>query len=348
MVSSASMGVAERRLGHPFYYTIHQAVCMGMGLIGVILVRLIPLRVWYVLAGSGMALSFLALIGVLIPGIGQTANGSARWLSIGIGHLQVSEFCKLAIVLYLASYIVRHEHAIREKTLGFLRPLGLVLLISMLLLLEPDFGATVIILTTALVVLFLAGVPLSAFLKVVVVLSGGLALLAFVAPYRLGRLTTFLNPWASPFSEGYQLTQALIAFGRGEWVGVGLGSSVQKLFYLPEAHTDFIFAVLAEELGLIGVLVTLLLYVILIYCGMRISLRAEKRHDRFAAFVGYGVVTWIALQTLINMGVNVGLLPTKGLTLPLLSYGGSSMIATVLSIGFLLRIDYENRRALSE
>lgn len=347
MVTSASIAVAERRLGSPFYYTLHQGIAMVAGLMGALFVCAIPMKVWYRLAAPMMVAALVSLALVLMPGIGKVVNGSARWLNLGFTSIQVSEFCKLAVVIYISSYVVRHNADLKQKVSGFVRPMLLLSLVGALLILEPDFGATVVILTTSLAMLFLAGVPLWQFSALLTVVAGVLGAVAISAPYRLERLTSFLDPWSRQFDSGYQLTQALIAFGRGEWFGVGLGSSVQKLFYLPEAHTDFVFAVLAEELGLVGALATVGLYILFVWRGMIVGLNAEKRDDRFAAFVSYGISLWVGLQTLINIGVNTGVLPTKGLTLPFLSYGGSSVLVICIAVGLLVRVDYENRRARS-
>lgn len=343
MVTSASIGVAERRLGHPFYYTIHQGLCMLVGLIGALIVCAIPIKMWYRLAMLMMVAALISLVLVLIPGLGRVVNGSARWLNLGVTAIQVSEFCKLAVVIYLSSYVVRHNEDLKQRISGFVRPMMLLSLVGALLILEPDFGATVVIMSTALAMLFLAGVPLWQFIALLTVVAAILGAVAISAPYRLERLTSFLDPWAVQFDSGYQLTQALIAFGRGEWFGVGLGSSIQKLFYLPESHTDFVFAVLAEELGLIGALSTIGLYILFVWRGMIVGLNAEKRDDRFAAFISYGISLWVGIQTLINIGVNTGVLPTKGLTLPFLSYGGSSVLVICIAVGLLVRVDYENR-----
>lgn len=343
MVTSASIDLADRNLNHPFYYTIRQCIGLMLGGVGALFVLAVPVQLWYRLSGTMMVMALILLALVLIPGVGKVVNGSARWLNLGVTAFQVSEFAKLAVVIYLSSYIVRHQQALREQISGFIRPMMLLSIVGALLVLEPDFGATVVIMTTALAMLFLAGVPLWQFLLLLLVVGSILGGVAISAPYRLERLTSFLDPWAVAFDSGYQLTQALIAFGRGEWFGVGLGSSIQKLFYLPEAHTDFVFAVLAEELGLFGALGTLSLYILFVWRGMIVGLNAEKRGDRFAAFICYGISLWVGLQTMINIGVNTGVLPTKGLTLPFLSYGGSSVSVICVAVGLLLRVDYENR-----
>lgn len=343
MVTSSSIGIAEKRFHHPFYYAWHQAAYLGIGLLTSLIIFSLPIRFWEKIARPLMLVALLCLFLVLVPGLGKKVNGSTRWLNMGVVAIQISEFVKFCIIIYLASYIIRQRDALRTQFFGFVRPLILLGLISGLLLLEPDFGATVVIVSTALSMLFLAGVPFFYFLGLCLMVSLVFIALAISAPYRLQRLTAFLDPWAYQFESGYQLTQALIAFGRGEWFGVGLGSSVQKLFYLPEAYTDFVFAVLAEELGLIGGLFVIGLYVLLVVRGMMIGLAAEKRGAVFAAFCCYGISFWIGFQAFISMGVNTGLLPTKGLTLPFLSYGGCSLIVLCIAVALIFRVDFENR-----
>ena len=288
-----------------------------------------------------LALSFVMVILVLIPGIGKTVNGSTRWIPIGVLNLQVSEIVKLFLMVYVAGYLVRHGEQVRSTLWGFLKPMMLIGLVCMFLLLEPDFGASVVIMMTVLGMTFLAGVRFTQFVAVITLFGSAAALLVVTSPYRLQRLTAFVNPWADPFDSGFQLTQSLIAIGSGGWTGVGLGSSVQKLFYLPEAHTDFLFAVLAEELGLIGVVVVISLYTALVFRAFMIARKAETCGNQFASYLSYGIGIWLGLQAFINIGVNMGVLPTKGLTLPLMSYGGSSLIVVSASIGLLLRISYE-------
>ena len=343
MVTSSSIGIAEKRFHHPFHYAWHQAAYLGLGLLTSLIVFSLPLKFWEKIARPLMLVALIFLFMVLVPGLGKKVNGSTRWLNLGIVAIQISELVKFCIIIYLASYIVRKKDALRTQFFGFVRPLFLLGLISALLLLEPDFGATVVIVSTALSMLFLAGVPFFYFFGLCFFTSLAFIVLAISAPYRLQRLTAFLDPWAYQFESGYQLTQALIAFGRGEWFGVGLGSSVQKLFYLPEAYTDFVFAVLAEELGLVGGLCVIGLYVLLVVRGMMIGLVAEKRGAVFSAFCCYGISFWIGFQAFISMGVNTGLLPTKGLTLPFLSYGGCSLIVLCIAIALIFRVDFENR-----
>lgn len=343
MVTSSSIGIAEKRFHHPFYYAWHQAMYLGLGLFCSMMVFSLPIKFWEKVARPMMLVAIILLLVVLVPGFGRKVNGSTRWLNLGFVAVQISEMVKFCIIVYLASYIVRQREALKTQFFGFVRPLILLGVVSALLLLEPDFGATVVIITTAMSMLFLAGVPFAYFFGLSFFIGLAFIILAISAPYRLQRLTAFLDPWAYQFDSGYQLTQALIAFGRGEWFGVGLGSSVQKLFYLPEAYTDFVFAVLAEELGLVGGLCVIGLYVLLAIRGMTIGLTAEKRGAIFAAFCCYGITFWIAFQAFISMGVNTGLLPTKGLTLPFLSYGGCSLIVLCIAIALIFRVDFENR-----
>ncbi len=347
MVGSASISIAEQKTGQPFYYLIRQSAYVGLGLALAWPVWRLPMRLWqpagpYLIMGS-----VLLLLLLFVPGLGREVNGSLRWLALGPVNLQVSELVKLFVVIYLAGYLVRHNDAVRSQASGFLRPLALMVLLSMLLLLEPDFGAVAVMMATAMGMMWLGGARLLQFLLLGLGMLGMLALLAVAAPYRMARLTTFLNPWADPFDSGFQLTQALIAFGRGEWLGVGLGSSVQKLFYLPEAHTDFLFAVMAEELGLLVVVLVIVLFLIIVLRALLIGQRAEKQGRLFMAYVAYGLGIWIGLQAFINIGVNMGVLPTKGLTLPLMSYGGSSMMVMCIAMALLLRIESETRSGLN-
>ena len=344
MVGSSSVSIAERKLGEPFYYLWRQLLFTGVGLLVAFVIIRIPIRIWQELGPALVIVSLLLLIMVFMPGIGRTVNGSTRWIAVGGFNLQASEFVKLFMVLYLAGYLVRHTEAVRTSFAGFLRPLGLLMIIMMLLLLEPDFGAAAVLICTAMAMMWLGGVRVSQFMLLILAVGAASALLVYTSEYRMQRLTAFLNPWADPFNSGFQLTQALIAFGRGEWFGVGLGGSVQKLFYLPEAHTDFLFAVMAEELGLVGVLAVISLFTILIFRALVIGRRAENRERPFAGYVAYGLGIWIGLQAFINIGVNMGVLPTKGLTLPFMSYGGSSVLVMCIVIALLVRIDFETRR----
>lgn len=344
MVGSASISIADRQVGAPFHYLLRQAVYVGGGVVLAIMMIQIPLTVWQRLGPLLLLFSLVLLLLVLIPGIGRNVNGATRWISLGIFSLQVSEVAKLALIIYTAGYLVRRSEEVRASVRGFLKPLGVLAVFAVLLLAQPDFGALVVLGSTLLGMLFLAGVRLWMFALLAAGAAGTLALLAITAPYRMERLTTFMNPWADPFNSGFQLTQALIAFGRGDWFGVGLGGSVQKLFYLPEAHTDFLFAVLAEELGLFGALAVILLFVFVVWRAFAIGRAAAALGAYYGAYLAYGIGLLVAVQAGINIGVNMGVLPTKGLTLPLMSYGGSSMLITCSAIGLLLRVDRENRR----
>lgn len=341
MVASASITVAARELGDPWHYFIKQAAFVGLGLTIAAVIVQVPLERWRQLAMPLLLVSLALLALVLVPGFGRTVNGSTRWLELGFFGLQVSEGVKLAFLLYLADYAVRRREQLLTTWGGFLRPLMFVALGSFLLLLEPDFGAAVVLVATALLVLFLGGVPLWRFILLAGVAVAAVIALALSSPYRVERITAFLDPWADPFDSGFQLTQSLIAIGSGGWAGVGLGGSVQKLFYLPEGHTDFLFAIFAEETGLVGVLTVLVLYVVLVGRAFNIAKRADAAGQGFAGLLAAGIGGWIALQAFINAGVNMGLLPTKGLTLPLMSYGGSSTLVMCAAIGLLLRAERE-------
>ena len=353
ILASASISVSDNATGDPFFYIERQLVAALIGTVGGFICLLIPMRAWQAL-GPLMLLAGLALLLlVLVPGIGHEVNGSRRWIRFGIMNLQVSEPARLCFIIYLAGYLVRRNKAVREEFVGFLRPMLLLSLACAALLVEPDFGAAVVLLATALTMLFVAGARIRDFLLFFSVAVVGMVLLAIATPYRMNRLTGFLDPWSDPFNSGFQLTQSLIAIGRGEWLGVGLGNSVQKLFYLPEAHTDFVFAVFAEEFGLIGSLAVIGLFLALLWRVFNLAVRAVNAERFFEAYIAIGLGTWLGLQAFINVGVNMGILPTKGLTLPLISYGRSSLIVTMLAIAILLRIHHElvvdakpvNRRA---
>ncbi len=345
MVASASVSLAERQLGTPFYYLERQVLFMLIALaLGWLTLQL---RLEYWQHGSSVLLlgALLLLVLVLVPGVGREVNGSTRWISLGIFNLQVSEVLKIALMVYLAAFLVRRGDQVRGTMSGFLIPIGLLALCGALLLRQPDFGAVVVIGATGLGMLFLGGVPLWRFAVLVVTSVGAGWMLIVGSPYRLERLLSFSNPWEDPFNTGFQLTQSLIAIGRGEWLGVGLGSSVQKLFYLPEAHTDFVFAVLAEEFGLLGVVVLIALYSYVCWRIFAIGRASLQAGQPFAGYLCFGIGFWFGLQTFINVAVNMGLLPTKGLTLPLLSYGGSSLLMTVVALALVLRADHERRGA---
>ena len=341
MVSSASIAYSADGYGDEFFFLKRHLIYLAISFLGALIVLQIPLQLWYRYAGLLLAGSAALLIAVLIPGIGHEVNGSSRWLRAGPLTLQVSELAKLAMIIFVAAYLQRHHLHLRDQWQGFVKPLGILALVSLLLMLEPDFGSTIVIGSTVLAMLFLAGVRLWQFLALMLLAVAGIAALIVASPYRFQRLITFLDPWADRYDSGYQLTQSLIAFGRGEWFGVGLGNSVQKLFYLPEAHTDFVFAIFAEEFGLLGVLVVLGLLVLLVARVFAIGLRAIKRQDWFVAYAVFGFGIMLAGQAFINLGVASGLLPTKGLTLPFVSYGGSSLLVCSLIVALVLRAGLE-------
>jgi cell division protein FtsW len=343
MVASSSIMISAKYYHQPFHFLIRQSCYLFAGFMAAIVIMRIDSSVWERLSMPLLLICLVMLMLVLVPGIGRTVNGSRRWLAFGPIGIQVSELTKMTMIFYVSGYLVRQQTAVRQSILGFIKPMIILAMVAVLLLMEPDFGATVVITGTIMAMLFLAGVRLRYYLGLMFVVCCSLVMLALSSPYRVARLTAFLDPWADQFNSGYQLTQSLIAFGRGGWLGVGLGDSVQKLFYLPEAHTDFLFAVLAEELGLIGVSLVLILYCILVVRGLMIGFTAYSQERLFSAFTAYGLTFWLGLQAAINMGVNSGLLPTKGLTLPMLSYGGASMVINCVVIALLLRIDHENR-----
>jgi cell division protein FtsW len=341
MVTSASISIASKESGNAFYYLERQLLLTLIGVSAAALVFCIPTRV---LERASMPLLIIAialLFLVLVPGLGHAVNGSRRWIRLLGFSFQVSELARVLVLIYVASYAVRREAQLRSSFVGLAKPLGLLCCVAALLLGEPDFGAATVLFATGFGLLFLAGARLRYVFAMTLVAAGTFALLAVTSSYRLRRLTAFLNPWADPYNSGFQLTQSLIAIGRGEWFGVGLGESVQKLFYLPEAHTDFLFAVLAEELGLAGVLLTLVLFLTLVWRSMHIASLASERGLKFQSYLAAGFGLWLGTQAFINIGVNMGVLPTKGLTLPLMSYGRSSLIVTLAWIGLLLRVYHE-------
>lgn len=341
MVASASISVADTKTTTPFYYLYRQLIAAALGIVAAMAIFKIRLVYWEKAGMVLLAVSFALVILVLVPGIGKTVNGSTRWIPIGVLNFQVSEIVKLFLMIYVAGYLVRHGDGVRTSLLGFIKPMLMVGAVCLFLLLEPDFGAAVVIMATVLSMTYLAGARFIQFAAVISLFTAAASLLVISSPYRLQRLTAFVDPWADPFNSGFQLTQSLIAIGSGGWAGVGLGGSVQKLFYLPEAHTDFLFAVLAEELGLMGVVLVIGLFTALVLKTFMIARKAEASGNQFAAYLSYGIGIWLGLQAFINIGVNMGVLPTKGLTLPLMSYGGSSLIVVCMSIGLLLRIAYE-------
>lgn len=343
MMTSASIVISDKQMHQPFYYLFKQFVYLTLGIgIGAIVLQ-IEMDLWEKWSGYLLLGVMLLLALVLIPGIGHSVNGSMRWIGYGPLGFQVSELAKFSMVVFLAGYLVRRNHEIQTQLSGFIKPIGILAVMAVLLLREPDFGATVVVTATALGMMFLAGMRLRLFAALFSLVIAALAVIAISAPYRLARLTSFLNPWERPFDTGYQLTQSLIAFGRGGWWGVGLGKSIQKMFYLPEAHTDFLFAVIAEELGLIGMFIVMGLFVLLVVRIFLIGRQAQFLGRHFSGYMAYGFGLWLAIQFTVSIGVNSGLLPTKGLTLPLMSYGGSSVLVNCIVIAVLLRIDQETR-----
>jgi cell division protein FtsW len=341
ILASASISVSDNTAGEPFYYVQRQAIAALIGAAAAFVCLFIPMSVWRNLGPLMLLIALALLLVVLIPGVGHAVNGSTRWLRVGVMNIQVSEPARLCLILYIAGYLVRQNKSLRVQFSGFLRPMLVLSLACGLLLAEPDFGAAIVLLATALAMLFVAGARVRDFLLFFSTTIIAMAGLAITSPYRLQRLTAFLDPWSDPFNSGFQLTQSLIAIGRGEWFGVGLGSSVQKLFYLPEAHTDFVFAVFAEEFGLLGSLLLIALFFGLLWRIFKLSIRAANAERFFEAYLTVGLGTWLGLQAFINVGVNMGMLPTKGLTLPLISYGRSSLIIAMISIGLLLRVHHE-------
>ncbi|MBP6058386.1 MAG: putative lipid II flippase FtsW [Nitrosomonas sp.] len=348
MIYSASIAIAEAQFGadRAYHYLLRHSIYLAVGLILGFIAFQVPMQVWQKYASYLFMAITLLLVLVLVPGIGHEVNGSQRWISLYVVNLQPSEFMKFVMVLYAADYVNRKAADLNYLFKGFLPITTVLAIVGFLLLLEPDFGAFFVVTALAMSILFLGGVSLKIFIGLIGILAVGLYGLILSSPYRLDRVVAFMDPWADPYGKGYQLSHALIAFGRGEWLGVGLGSSVEKLFYLPEAHTDFLLSVLAEELGFVGVAAVIILFMWLIMRAFVIGRLAAKLALPFSALVAQGIGVWIGLQALINMGVNMGVLPTKGLTLPLLSFGGSSITANCIALAVLLRIDWENRQRL--
>ena len=345
IVTSASMSIASKEAGDPFLYLERQFVLVVAGAIAASFAFAIRTEWLEKSALLMLALAGVLLIAVLIPGIGHSVNGSRRWIRVAGINFQASEAARVMVLIFIASYAVRREAELRSSLMGLIKPLLVVGVFFGLLLMEPDFGAAVVLTATAFGVLFIAGARWRDVIGLAVIGSGLLLAVAMSSPYRLRRLTSFRNPWEDPFDSGFQLTQSLIAIGRGGWTGVGLGESVQKLFYLPEAHTDFLFAVLAEELGLFGVLLTIGLFVALAWRALYVAKLANEAGLKFQSYLAAGFGIWVAIQAFINMGVNMGALPTKGLTLPFMSYGRSSLIVTLAWVGVLLRVYHEAAQA---
>ena len=341
VLASASIAVADNATDDPFFYVQRQVVAILLGLAAGAFCLFVPMSVWRSAGPLALFAGLLLLFLVLVPGVGYEVNGARRWIRLGVLNLQVSEPARLCFIVYLAGYLVRQSKSVRETFWGFLRPMFVLSVACVALLAEPDFGAAVVLLAIALAMLFVAGARFRDFFVFAGLAVVAMAALAVASPYRLRRLTGFLDPWADPFNSGFQLTQSLIAIGRGEWLGVGLGNSVQKLFYLPEAHTDFVFAVFAEEFGLLGSILVVTVFLALLWRIYGIARRAVDTERFFEAYLAVGIGTWLGLQAFINLGVNMGLLPTKGLTLPLVSYGRSSMIVALIALALLFRIHHE-------
>jgi cell division protein FtsW len=347
MVYSASIAIAEANaaVGHKStYYLIRQAIFIAISLVAGYVTFQIPMEWWQKMAPHLFLIAIGLLVLVLIPGVGRNINGSQRWLSLFVINLQPSEFMKLFAAMYVADYAVRKSGQMDSLVKGFLPMVAVIFLVGFLLLREPDFGAFAVVAAISISILWLGGINVKIFIALIAILPIAIYFLIVSSPYRLQRVIGFMDPWADPFGKGYQLSHALIAFGRGEWFGVGLGASVEKLLYLPEAHTDFLLAVIAEELGFIGVATVLGLFSWIVVRAFGIGKEAIANERYFSALLAQGIGVWIGVQAIINIGVNMGVLPTKGLTLPLLSFGGSGILANCIGIAVLLRIDYENRR----
>jgi cell division protein FtsW len=345
MVASASISMATKEGGDAFGYLLRQFTLVIAGSVFAALMFTVRTEWLEKMALPLLAVAVVLLVLVLIPGIGHSVNGARRWIRLAGISIQVSEVTRVIVLVFIASYAVRREEELRSSFVGLLKPLVILSGFFLLLLAEPDFGAATVLMVTAFGVLFIAGARLRDVAGLAVLGAGVVAFVAMSSDYRMRRLTAFRNPWLDPFDSGFQLTQSLIAIGRGGWTGVGLGESVQKLFYLPEAHTDFLFAVLAEELGLVGILVTLALFLALAWRALWISRLAHDSGLKFQSYLAAGFGIWVGLQAFINIGVNMGALPTKGLTLPFMSYGRSSLIATLIWVGILLRVYHEAAQA---
>ncbi|WP_420909330.1 cell division protein FtsW [Edwardsiella ictaluri] len=343
MVTSASMPIGQRLADDPFLFAKRDALYLALAF-GLAMVTLrIPMEFWQRWSNAMLLLSVAMLLVVLV--VGSSVNGASRWIALGPLCIQPAEFSKLSLFCYLASYLVRKVDEVRNNFWGFCKPMGVMVVLAVLLLAQPDLGTVVVLFVTTLGLLFLAGAKLWQFLAIICSGIFAVILLIIAEPYRMRRVTSFWNPWADPFGSGYQLTQSLMAFGRGEFWGQGLGNSVQKLEYLPEAHTDFIFSILGEELGYFGVVLTLLMVFFVAFRAMSIGRRALEADQRFSGFLACAIGVWFSFQALVNVGAAAGMLPTKGLTLPLISYGGSSLLIMSTALVFLLRIDYETRQA---
>lgn len=344
MVASASIDSAAEHYNDAWFFTKRHAIYLLLAAISSALLATVPSAIWQRYAGVLLMLGFVLLIIVLIPGVGRSVNGSQRWLSAGPISVQVSEVMKFCLILFFASFLARKQEKIAAGWAVFMTMIVIMAVVVLLLLMQPDFGSAVVICFTCGAMMFVGGVRLFRFIVLALIAIAGLSAMAILSPYRWQRLVTFMDPWSDQFSSGYQLVQSLIAFGRGEWFGVGLGNSIQKLFFLPEAHTDFVFAIISEELGLVGAVGLISAFVVMIYKIFSISRRASEQGKLFISFVSFGVAIMLAGQAFVNMGVAAGLLPTKGLTLPLISYGGSSLLVTCALLTLVTRMDWELRR----
>ncbi|WP_070962619.1 cell division protein FtsW [Vibrio sonorensis] len=342
MVTSASFPISSRLTDQPFHFMIRHAIFLCLALGTATVVVQVPLRKWLDYSSLLLGLSIFLLLVVLVAG--KSVNGAARWIPLGLFNLQPAEVAKLSLFIFMSGYLVRKHEEVRETFFGgFIKPIMVFGTLASLLLLQPDLGTVVVMLVTLFGMLFIAGAKLVQFLGLLVVGIAAVVGLILIEPYRVRRVTSFLNPWDDPFGSGYQLTQSLMAFGRGDWFGQGLGNSIQKLEYLPEAHTDFVFAVLGEELGFVGVVLVLMLIFSLVLKAIFIGRRAFEQEQIFGGYLAFGIGIWFAFQTLVNVGAALGIVPTKGLTLPLISYGGSSLIIMAVAVSILLRIDHETR-----
>lgn len=341
MVASSSMPVADRLFGNPFHFIIRHSIYIGLSLLVASIVMQIPLATWHKHSTNLLIFGIVLLVTVLI--IGRTVNGSQRWIVLGPITIQAAEPAKLFFFCYLSAYLVRRRNEVMENVKGFLKPLLVFGLLASLLLFQPDLGTVIVMFVTTFGLLFLAGAKLWQFISIALTGLVSISVLAYVSPYRWARVTGFLDPWKDPFGTGYQLTQSLMAYGRGEMFGEGLGNSIQKLEYLPEAHTDFVMAVLAEEFGFIGIAAILLLSMTLVIKALLLGRKAVSKEKYFEGFFAYAIGIWFSFQAAVNVGASAGIVPTKGLTMPLISYGGSSMIIMTIALVVLLRIDHEIR-----
>lgn len=346
MVTSASMPASEKIYNNEYYISIKHAVFIVIASVAMLATFFFQMDWWKKYNMELLLVAFVLL--VLVLAIGNTVNGSRRWLSLGVFNLQAAEVAKLFFFSFLAGYLVRQHEQLRDNVLGFAKPLIIFFVLAILLLMQPDLGTVIVMFVTTVALLFLAGAKLWQFFALIGVGAFAVFSLIILEPYRMRRVTSFVDPWADPFGSGYQLTQSLMAYGRGDWFGLGLGNSIQKLDYLPEAHTDFIAAVIAEELGFIGLCVLVLVLGLLVFRMLKVGQAAMEKERHFEGFFAYAIGIWVAFQVFVNIGASAGMLPTKGLTLPFISYGGSSLIVFAISVAIVMRIDFENRQLAAE